>query len=229
MPKVNSKLSTKCWRVFAREEADMIETRLSTAPASAPAVAPTTGGNLRTITGYAAVFFNPTIPGSELKLGPSTYERIAPTAFTRALRERDDVRALFNHDSNMVLGRTKAGTLKLRADTIGLRYEITVDVSDPFVLHCVKALERGDVDGSSFAFIIEYDRWERDLTRKADIRWITGVKLLDISPVTFPAYDATSSQIARSFYDPPLPPVESFPKREAVLREMKLYEKSLRK
>src|SRR5215475_2335681 len=74
-------------------------------------------------TGFAAVFYKDGDPDTEYQLYPDLVERIAPGAFDRAVRE-DDVRGLMNHDPNLLLGRTAAGTLKLSADATGLRYEI---------------------------------------------------------------------------------------------------------
>lgn len=130
-------------------------------------------------------------------------EQIDRHAFDGVLN--DDVRALFNHDPNMVLGRTKSGTLKLFVDDIGLRYEIsppdTIWAND-----LIKSMERGDINQSSFAFIVDYenngDSWEYDEDNDLYIRTILKVKrLYDVSPVTYPAYEQTESIIAQRSLD----------------------------
>ena len=118
-------------------------------------------------------------------------EQIAPGAFDGVLD--DDVRALFNHDSNHVLGRSSAGTLKLGVDKTGLRY--TVDLPDTQVGRDLAiSVERGDIKESSFAFRVapDGDTWEEDEDGRI-IRTITQFQeLMDVSPVTYPAYpDAT--------------------------------------
>jgi hypothetical protein len=116
-------------------------------------------------------------------------EKIAPGAFSDVLD--DDVRALFNHDSNHILGRTASGTLKITQDKTGLRYEIdppdTQTARDLLV-----SMKRGDINQSSFGFTVESDDWVEDDEGRV-VRTITKVKrLYDVSPVTYPAYpDAT--------------------------------------
>lgn len=145
------------------------------------------------ISGYASVFYDGT-DRTEYQLFDDVVERIMPGAFDRALREADDVRALFNHDPNMPLGRTTAGTLTLSIDNAGLRYDI--QPGDTTVARDVREhVKRGDVTGSSFSFVPT----DEDI-RKEESRWIReirGVRLYDVGPVTFPAYGATSAD-ARS-------------------------------
>lgn len=145
-------------------------------------------GEKRKIIGYGAVFYDGS-RGTEYWLWDDMVERIMPGAFDRALRE-DDVRGLFNHDSNMVLGRTSAGTMRLSSDATGLRYEI--DPGDTQVGRDVlQHVSRGDVSGSSFSFIPTKTTW-----RENDdilVREIEEVKLYDVGPVTFPAYEGTTA------------------------------------
>jgi uncharacterized protein len=115
-------------------------------------------------------------------------EKIAPGAFDKALAV-SDVRGLFNHDANMILGRTKSGTMRVWVDADGLRYEIQelpesrADVAE--------AIQRGDVDGNSFSFTVAEDVWEYRDDGTA-IRTITEFgELYDVGPVTYPAYPAT--------------------------------------
>lgn len=122
-------------------------------------------------------------------------EKIRPGFFSKAIRDKHDVRGLFNHDSNMILGRTKSGTMTLTEDDHGLRYEI--DVPDTTVGRDLKvSLERKDVDGSSFSFTTQVD----DVRNEGGviIRELIEIKqLYDVGPVAFPAYSASSAE-ARS-------------------------------
>ena len=130
--------------------------------------------------GYASVFDRDSVD-----LG-GFIERIAQGAFDEVLG--DDVRALFNHDSNNILGRTAAGTLRVSVDGDGLRYEIHPPDTQ-LGRDLAESMRRGDITQSSFAFVVADggDSWEKrsGLWR----RTITKVsQLLDVSPVTYPAY-----------------------------------------
>jgi len=116
-------------------------------------------------------------------------EKIDPGAFADVLK--DDVRALFNHDSNIVLGRTAAGTLKIKQDSEGLHYE--VDLPDTQQARDLAlSVERGDINQSSFGFIVEDDDWAEDDEGRI-VRTIRSFRsLFDVSPVTFPAYPDTT-------------------------------------
>lgn len=142
------------------------------------------------IEGHAALFYDGT-PETEYNFYGLFVERIAKGAFNRALKEKDDVRGLFNHDSNQVLGRVTSGTMKLSKDDRGLIYRI--DTPDTQVGRDVTTLiQRGDVTGSSFAFSVEKETWKIiDDKNLPDIRTIDRVKLYDVSPVTYPAYENT--------------------------------------
>lgn len=134
----------------------------------------------RTIAGYAAVF------NSLSQVLWGFREKIAPGAFADALG--DDVRALWNHDTGIVLGRTKSGTLRLHEDEVGLRIEVDPPESAAAYLESIK---RGDVDQMSFGFNTLEDDWNED-DQGQIIRTLRKVKLFEVSPVTFPAYTATS-------------------------------------
>jgi len=158
----------------------------------------------RTISGLGAIYYDGS-EGSEYRLWDGAYERIMPGAFDRAVKE-DDVRGLFNHDSNMVLGRTSSGTMKLQATSEGLRYDIepgNTTVSKDVAEH----IRRGDVSGSSFAFVVTQEEWRtetHDEEVKREIREIQEVTLYDVGPVTFPAYHSTTTEThaeARSAYE----------------------------
>ena len=120
-------------------------------------------------------------------------EIILPGAFRESI-ERDDIRALWNHDTSFVLGRNRSGTLRLREEPVGLVVEIDLpDTSYARDFHHVVA--RGDVSQMSFGFTVEDEAWEDGESRP--VRKIGKVKLWEVSPVTFPAYEQTRV-IARS-------------------------------
>lgn len=145
---------------------------------------PTENKTLR-FEGYAAVF------NSETEMyGGDFIESIAPGAFRDALKH-DDVRALFNHDPNYVLGRNTAGTLTLQEDEKGLHFDVIApDIGWARDLH--ESVKRGDIDQCSFAFSVEDEEWIRGRNGSPDRRTIKRCKLYDVSIVTYPAYDATS-------------------------------------
>lgn len=140
--------------------------------------------------GHAAVF-----DSASEDLGGFT-EYVARGAFKRALDRHPDVRALFNHDPNYVLGRTKSKTLDLREDPRGLHYYVKApDVS--YVRDLRTLMRRGDVDQSSFAFTVERDRWAEQDGKVT--RTILEVRdLYDVSVVTTPAYPEADAS-ARTF------------------------------
>lgn len=141
-------------------------------------------GEQVTLVGYAAVY------NEETSIGGWFREVIRPGAFDRAVREGQDVRALFNHDANHVLGRSKSGTLRMESDAKGLRVEI--DLPDTQMGRDVlKSVERGDVDGQSFAFRVVREAW--DETDPDDpLRELMDLNVSDVSVVTYPAYEGTS-------------------------------------
>ncbi len=146
----------------------------------------------RVLSGYASVFYRANDPGTQYQLWRNCYERIAPTAYTRALAEKQDVQALFNHDGNKILGRTGSGTLRLSVDETGLRYEVDLpSVTDPANL--AELVERGDIAGSSFAFSATGVSWTEDGDN--EIRTITDADLFDVGPVGRPAYASTTAGV----------------------------------
>lgn len=140
------------------------------------------GENL-SIEGYFAVF------NSNYDIGYGMSESIAPGAFDGTLS--DDVRALINHDTTLVLGRTAAHTLELRQDERGLWGRIAINPNDSDAMNLYNRVKRGDVNQCSFGF----DILEEDTEFRGDdeIHWtIKSVKLYEVSCCTFPAYEETS-------------------------------------
>lgn len=146
----------------------------------------------RFIEGYFAVF------GDVYELFPGATESVDKGAFDGALG--DDIRALINHETRLVLGRTKIGTLTLRVDDHGLWGRIEINENDVDAMNLYARVERGDVDQCSFGFEI--------LDEKMDINDATGavhwtilrVKLWEVSVVTFPAYENTSVKAREEQY-----------------------------
>lgn len=133
-----------------------------------------------TLVGYAALF-------GELSEDLGGFrEQIASGAFAKSIG--GDVRALFNHDANLVLGRTKSKTLSLSEDQRGLRIEITPP-NTSIANDLMESVRRGDVDQMSFGFRTVKDSW--DEVDGEIIRTLVDVRLFDVSPVTFPAYAKT--------------------------------------
>ncbi|HWL93847.1 MAG TPA: HK97 family phage prohead protease [Phycisphaerae bacterium] len=179
----------------------------------APQATRNSGGGVGTvISGYGAIYYKAHVSGSEYLLWDDAasrgVERIARGALDSAVKRSADVVALFNHDANLVLGRTTAGTLKLTLDSTGLRYEIQPD--DTTVARDVlRHLARGDIKGSSFAFIIDEDgeSWSQETMvdgRKCFIRTLTSLDVLDVSCVTRPAYTGAPSGLSMPRSGPPL-------------------------
>ena len=128
-------------------------------------------------------------------------EYIAPEAVDRTLSEGLDVRALVDHDTGKVLGRTRSGTLALRKDSKGLRTEIEPDEDISYAKDIMRAVARGDVSGMSFAFRTLEDSWEYDSKEaqsyNVPIRTILDMRISEVSIVTFPAYKQTDVQVAQ--------------------------------
>ena len=152
-----------------------------------------TEGELPRIVGYAALY---DVLSEDLG---GFRERIQPGAFSESLLH-DDIRALFNHDANVVLGRNRAGTLALSEDERGLRIEITPPNTQS-ARDLLESISRGDITQMSFGFMVKPDgqAWSRDQEGRA-LRTLTAVNLFDVSPVVFPAYADTSVAV-RALHD----------------------------
>ena len=136
------------------------------------------------IEGHAAVFDS----WSETLGGTFPFkEKVRKGAFAESIG-RDDIRALFNHDPNYVLGRNRAGTLELVEDDVGLRVRITPPDTS-WARDITTSIRRGDISQMSIGFVVEDDEWSSK--DGIDTRELKKVRLFDVSPVTFPAYTAT--------------------------------------
>lgn len=135
------------------------------------------------ITGYAAVY-----DSDSVDLGYFT-EVIRPGAFQRAITERQDVRALLDHDSGKIIARTKAGNLTLLEDTTGLRVELA-PIDTPDGKTALEWVRSGVVDGFSFGFETISDRWS--IRDGQNYRELLDLNLFEVSLVAFPAYPGTS-------------------------------------
>ena len=144
-------------------------------------------GNLY-IEGYFAVY------NSRYNLWDDAYETIASGAFEGETRK--DVRALCNHDSTLVLGRTTAGTLTLRTDEVGLWGSIIINQADQDAMNLYERVKRGDVTQCSFGFdIVDQDVEYQD--GEPTVWIIKKVRLYEVSVVTFPAYEDTGVSVRR--------------------------------
>lgn len=134
--------------------------------------------------------------GDVYDMGWGAFEMIDPHAFDNTLS--GDIRALIDHETSMVLGRTKAGTLRLYVDEHALRGEIDINPDDRQAMDLYARVKRGDVSQCSFGF--EIIREEREEIPEGVMWTIREVKLWEVSIVTFPAYEATSA-VARTSAD----------------------------
>jgi uncharacterized protein len=135
----------------------------------------------RDMGGYAAVFNSPTVIAGYFR------EMVAPGAFAKAIKT-DDVRALFNHDSNFVIGRNVSKTLVLTEDDKGLAWRATPPDTQ-WARDLAVSIERGDISGCSFSFIPTIEEW--DYSGDMPLRTVQECELYDVSAVTYPAYTDT--------------------------------------
>lgn len=144
------------------------------------------------IEGYFAVFNKPT------ELWRGAFEEIAPGAFDETLS--NDIRALINHDTSLVLGRNKVGTLELRVDDKGLWGRVKINSNDSDAVNLYERVKRGDVDQCSFGFnIIEEETEYKD---DGTVKWtLKKIDLHEVSVVTFPAYADTGVQARKTEYN----------------------------
>lgn len=166
-------------------------------------------GNDLFIDGYYAVF------NSEYQLWEGASEIIKPGAFTNSVS--GDVRALINHDTTLVLGRTKPGTLTLRQDERGLWGSIRINRDDVDAMNLYARVQRGDVSQCSFGFDIKSEEFVEN--PDGSVRWIIkDVVLYEVSVCTFPAYAETSVEARKNDLD-------TIRRREGELWKTKMKER----
>lgn len=161
------------------------------------------------IEGYFAVF------NSDYEIWPGATEQVAPDAFNNCLDL--DVRALCDHMTNLVLGRTSAGTLELRVDEKGLWGKIKINEQDSDAMNLYARVQRGDVSQCSFGFDILDEEYIDN--RDGSCTWVLhDVYLWEVSVVTFPAYAETSVEARKKDREAEL-------KRQLELRKKQLKER----
>lgn len=144
------------------------------------------------IEGYFSVF------GGVYELWEGASETIAQGAFRETLDR--DIRALIDHESRLVLGRTAAGTLELREDETGLWGRVKINPNDQDAMNLYERVKRGDVDQCSFGFDILDE--ETETLDNGGVRWtIKKVRLYEVSVVTFPAYEDTAVTARKRDYE----------------------------
>lgn len=161
------------------------------------------------IEGYFALVNN------ETELFKGAYEEIATGAFDKTLD--NDIRALHNHDSNYVLGRTKSKTLSLKVDERGLWGSVKVNENDSDAVNLYERIKRGDVDQCSFGFnILDEETEDRE---DETVKWIIKeIDLHEVSVVTFPAYEDTGIEARKQDY-------KQHQSKQLELRKQKLKER----
>lgn len=144
------------------------------------------------ISGYFSIFNSP------YEIWTNVKEVISPGAFSNTLNE--DVRCLVDHDTKVVLGRTKSGTLKLNQDDKGLWGEVHINPNDQEAVNVYERVKRGDIDQCSFGFDILDEEFISDGADGG--KWvIKDVKLYEVSIVTFPAYEETYVNARKKDFD----------------------------
>ena len=146
----------------------------------------------KVIEGYFIVF------NSRTELWNGYFEEIRKESLEGQLDK--DIRALFDHDSSKVLARAKNGTLKMEVDDIGLYGVIEINENDSEALNLYERVKRGDIDQCSFGFFIE-DSEIQNLENGQVLEIITRMNLVEISVVTFPAYEATSVKARKKDFE----------------------------
>lgn len=160
------------------------------------------------ISGYFSVF------NSNYEIFEGATESVAPEAFEGALS--DDIRCLIDHETRLVLGRTKAGTLVLKTDSRGLWGEVKINPKDQDAMNLYERVKRGDVDQCSFGFDILEEEFE---DRGTTVHWtIKRVRLYEVSVVTFPAYEDTGVSARKN-------DLQSIKKRALEIRKQKILRK----
>ncbi|MDE4542266.1 HK97 family phage prohead protease [Thermoanaerobacterium sp. R66] len=167
------------------------------------------GDSDKYIEGYFIVY------NQETELWPGYFEKVAPEAVNNTLG--NDIRALINHDTTLVLGRNKAGTLELKSDGHGLWGSIKINQNDSDAMNLYERVKRGDVSQCSFGFNVldEEDEWRQDGTLHTTLR---AIDLHEVSVCTFPAYEETGVQARHR-------EIEQYKQKQIEIRKKKLKER----
>ncbi|MET4487008.1 HK97 family phage prohead protease [Bradyrhizobium sp. LA7.1] len=139
----------------------------------------------KTVWGYAVLWDSVTTIANEF------LEKFARNSLSRSIKE-DDIRMLLDHDSGRVVGRTASGSLRLREDALGLRYEVDVNLDTPDGQTLAGTISRRDVSGISPSFIVRSESWD-DGGSGLPLRTITDARLIELSAVAWPAYPQTTA------------------------------------
>lgn len=163
----------------------------------------------KVIAGYFIVY------NQQTELWKGFFEEIAKGACTKSLG-LNDIRALYNHDTNFVLGRKSVGTLFLREDDYGVYGEIIINDNDSEALNVYERVKRGDIDGCSFGFYSDYENEEYiRLTEDITKCIIKEVDVREISVCPFPAYPQTQISARKQGFERKV----NFEKRKNELKE----------
>lgn len=125
------------------------------------------------------------------------YEEVRNGAFDKTLSDGHNIYAMYNHDSNMILGSTRSGSLKLNTDNIGLHFELRINPNISYASDIAELVKSGDLEGCSFGFWVTDDEWTRT-EDKIDLRIIKELELIEVTITPFPAY-LDSEASCRSF------------------------------
>ena len=144
------------------------------------------------------------------------YEEVAPGAFDNSLEQNNFIPILFNHDSSKILGSTRSGSLKLKSDSIGLRYELRINPKVSYAKDVYELCKNGDINGCSFGFRCIDDKWSKE----GDflIRTIKEAELREVTIATFPAYNDTNVS-CRSY--------ENFKNQESIKEKLELPKRKI--
>lgn len=165
------------------------------------------------IVGYASKF------NQESEVMYDFVEYVDSGAFDKT--NMSDVRALIDHDSGKILGRTTANNLKLSVDEIGLRFEVEVNKEVSYVKDLVLNMQDGNINQCSFGFYVDEEEWDYDESRDLFIRHIKSIsKLSDVSLVTYPAYVSTEAVVSMRGLDSLKNELERRKIKELLIKEM---------
>ena len=152
-----------------------------------------TSGDTNYIGGYASVFFDGSKETERFDPSLQLLERVAPTAFDRAIREKQIVEGRYNHSADHVLGRTDLGTVELSTDARGLKYRVRFDENDPDHNKVAAKIKAGLIEGSSF--MAQPTKWKLSKQGEGAVITYTDLDLLDVGPVNHPGMTGTKPPV----------------------------------